>query len=284
MKYAKSIYRAGDIVNAIDCNYESSAKLGLVCPFCQQAIFLRVGSTYDRQGQQIIMPAAFCHYKTDDPFAEDCELRSTRKDGEEYLEKLRIDSHGQRLDIYNKRLWDIVKKSLNVTSLKQIKKEFGDRFIQTGFLLARQELNRSLDFYIEQTRMFGSEEFIRKNREQLKKHVGAEVLDHILKFDLKRSKYDLNLQYVIVQEVLEFLSTRTGGYAFRNLFTLSLLEQCTNLFTVTFKRKAESNCIKLFSDSVKKYTSQSHLETICAMLLNVDWVTFMFELDDEYHD
>lgn len=114
MKYAVSIYRGGLVVDATVCDYESSKKLGLKCPFCSEAVFLRQGSSYKRGDKPIEVSAAFCHYAIGDNAGTECELRSLRKDGQEYLQELEIQSRNQRLEIYNKYLWDIFFEDMKI--------------------------------------------------------------------------------------------------------------------------------------------------------------------------
>jgi hypothetical protein len=40
MLEARAIYRAGNLVNAGDCDYESFKELGLICPFCDEPVFV----------------------------------------------------------------------------------------------------------------------------------------------------------------------------------------------------------------------------------------------------
>jgi len=64
MKYAKSMYFGGDIVFADECNYQSAQKLGLKCPFCDSAVFLRSESVRNVKGKLQLISPYFAHYSS----------------------------------------------------------------------------------------------------------------------------------------------------------------------------------------------------------------------------
>lgn len=279
------MYRGGFLVNAEQCDYESSRELGIICPFCSQAVFLRRGSFYDRNGKQIVAPPAFAHYKNDEPLADDCELRSVRKDGEEYLRQLDIDSHNQRLDLYNKRLWEIIKADMHVTNLKSIDKEFGKPWVEQTARLCRHELRRSLDFYLEEARQQWQDQ--RQNKlfdpkiEQIAELVWT--ADERCADILKLNSFDQQLHQVVFQEIIEFLSTRTGGYAFQQLFRLALCEFCANFWVHNIKTKATGEAIPAFAHQVKKVSISTINTMIVLIIIRVNWVKLFYSLE-EVHD
>ncbi|MDJ0689039.1 MAG: hypothetical protein QNJ41_11055 [Xenococcaceae cyanobacterium MO_188.B32] len=44
MRLARSMYLGGTIVSATECDFEDYKRLGLTCPICRQAVYLRSGS------------------------------------------------------------------------------------------------------------------------------------------------------------------------------------------------------------------------------------------------
>ena len=121
------MYRAGFQVSALDCDYESAKNLGLICPFCKEAVFWRKGSDYERTGQKISTSANFAHYNSDDPMAQQCELRAKRREGREYLERLEIESKNQRLKLFNEHLWTMFASQIGISKkeLSKVRKYFG---------------------------------------------------------------------------------------------------------------------------------------------------------------
>ena len=131
MKYAIAMYRAGFQVAADDCDHESAKKLGLICPFCKEAVFLRKGSYHERSGRQVSVPSSFAHYHSDDPTAQQCELRAKRQEGQEYLQRLEIESRNQRLKLFNNHLWEMFASQIGIgkAELSQVQKRFGRKGI-----------------------------------------------------------------------------------------------------------------------------------------------------------
>lgn len=127
MKYAIAMYRAGFQVAADDCNHESAKKLGLICPFCKEAVFLRQGSAYPRSGKNVLVSASFAHYHSDEPTAKQCELRAVRKEGKDYLAYLDAESKNQRLKLFNDHLWAMLANQIKISrqELTYVQKYFG---------------------------------------------------------------------------------------------------------------------------------------------------------------
>lgn len=225
MKYAKSMYRAGFIVDAEDCDYNSAKDLGLVCPFCSEALFLRRGHL---RGKSSYVEAAFCHYHTDDPIADDCELRAQRPEGQTYIMKVDAESRQQRLEIYNKRLTDLIfdaeQRNTSKRAKRVFKKTFNQHWVEkTPLEYKRLWASNKTDLYqtlVELTQALSMGDFSHYSR--------AQTFAPSLKQELQETftKLDSKLHLTICGEVIDFLSTRTAGYAFSNLFFLALHVQC----------------------------------------------------------
>lgn len=138
MRYSVAIYRAGIVVDVNHCDYDSDRELGLTCPFCREAVFLRAGNTHQRrpagseEAKTVDVPPVFCHY----PGVEgrECELRAARPDGQNYIERLTIECRNQRLALYNKHLWEMMQQSwgLKRSILVDIERNIGDKLIDFG--------------------------------------------------------------------------------------------------------------------------------------------------------
>jgi len=105
MRYALSIYWGGTVVDALDCDYESSRELGLHCPFCKEAVFLRGSYHRIQEGKSVAVAPSFVHYAHT---GQDCELRASRPEGDAYIQTLMIESKNQRLILFNKHFIDIL--------------------------------------------------------------------------------------------------------------------------------------------------------------------------------
>ena len=116
---AKSIYLGGSIVESFDCDYSSYKELGLTCPFCNSAVYLRKGSvrTIEKSGKVYSTRPYFSHYSVnnEDELLNECERRVQTKEGREAIEKLKIESRQQKLVFFQQHLLDIFAKTYNVT-------------------------------------------------------------------------------------------------------------------------------------------------------------------------
>lgn len=111
MLTAKSMYHGGELVSAIDVNvdFDSYKTLGLLCPFCNEPVFL-CGETVRQSSRtkklSYIQPH-FKHFPGGDPMDFDCEKRSISSEGKRYLDAIRAERRGQRLELFNRYFDDI---------------------------------------------------------------------------------------------------------------------------------------------------------------------------------
>lgn len=174
MKDAKSIYLGGDIVAAEDCDYESYRSLGLTCPFCNEAVFLR--TAFFRKGveKDTEVNPHFVHFPSSlAKNGADCERRSLSKEGRAEIERIKVEARNQRLKLYNDRLWDMFsigmgkhevdlvqdrrsfshsltyKEIEHISSINaKIYKIFSKKWADNGCRKAHQELRENLDFWL----------------------------------------------------------------------------------------------------------------------------------------
>ncbi len=218
MEKAKSIYLGGDIISAIDCDYESSRNLGLKCPFCDEAVYFREGTIRNqtlrngKKKEQIIHPL-FAHYPNSDDLVI-CDNRALTKEGTEILNKLIIESKNQRLKLYNDHLWNIIINGLNLNEkdvtrlyrqktndialLENLFDDFHDYWkIEINFLKIDEEFNR----YIEKV---------------FQKNFNKNLIEY---FKIYSKKYHLR----VCGEVIHYLSSYTSKVVFSKLVKLCLV-------------------------------------------------------------
>lgn len=263
MKEAKSMYFGGEIILASECDYNSSRDLGLKCPLCDSAVFLRRESIRSRNGNLQIVNPYFAHFPSGTPDNWDCEQRAHTKQGRERIERVKIEARNQRLRLYNKHLWDMIAEDRNVRPhrLKRLRQQFDKNWCEFMSVKVRREMKPSLsDLYT----------FIDAATEL---HVDPEALleinpaptwisEQIYREESeKQSAYfqqcDTRLHRAICCEVIEFLATNTGGHAFLNVFTASL-----NLMLLTLKTVPE----------VKKAHPRLYLASVTGLIAGTHWV------------
>jgi len=283
MRYAKSIYRGGEIIDASLCDYESSKKLGLICPFCSQAVFLRAGSYYERHGKKIVSPWSFCHYHSDDPLALECELRAKRKDGKEYIERLRIESRNQRLKLFNTRMTDILNQCWtdNYQYIKQLYKLYGKKWIEVKTIELRHELNSNFSFYLTELEMIHKQVckpklYDNPNDLGLKIWTKQEIQEQ----NQKLSFIDKQIHFTICTEVLEFLSTRTGGYAFLKFLSLAIISLSLTRLNFLLKRQVGLESLATMKGFIQSVENTSFLNATLIVIVFTNWLIIYDQLSD----
>jgi len=273
MLVAKSIYLSGQLVAAAQCDYQSYKILGLVCPFCSEAVFLRAGTVRDttlRNGKKVTqsVPPNFAHYS--EVFAgTDCELRSKSKEGKEKLEKLIIEAKNQRLKLFNQRLWELFKKDRNVREKKLIdtsKRNFNS-------LKEVEDLSRI------------TQKWWKSNLQKVYAYI-QEVSDSFDKITTKEAQYNLGLSGDVIQEqkeinkkyfdnvsqqfhiqvckeIADFLCTPTAALAFYRLV------QCA-IYTMSFTPPELADTLKIFMQE-PEYLSM----TIAGQIYGTHWINIL---------
>lgn len=227
MKDAKSMYRGGDIVEARHCDFDSSRLLGLVCPFCNEAVYLRAGTSRIGKNKMVLVNPAFCHYPGS---AEDldCERRSISGEGREEIERIKAEKRGQRLELYNKHLWDMIaSKNLVCILPGRIESDLVKLF-------GRQRFAAVLDgFKSVYPSCLTKPMFFEKVEKTLNLIFSIDTFDfdgstkddiraiNSLRIILQNSEKEW-FQRAIVREVLTFFGSRTSGFAFRKVSTTAI--------------------------------------------------------------
>lgn len=116
MRFAASIKYGGQLIEAVDCDYNSYKHLGLLCPECKNPVFLREGHTRTapKSRETVRVDAAFAHFKAQDPaIVLACENRVAHYDRKE-LEKRATAARNQRLKLLQRWFWDIFWRRLEL--------------------------------------------------------------------------------------------------------------------------------------------------------------------------
>jgi hypothetical protein len=299
MQYAKAIYRGGMIFNADDGNYNQSRDLGLKCPFCGQAVFWRQGSKTTRRGKTVHVRSSFCHYGSKDE-GQECELRSTRKEGQAYVSKLNTVARHQRLRLYNEHLWEMFVVGLEEASpvvrgrvkqiCKRVQEAFGKRWVEEAVRDAQGFL---LDHLEDSCKML-EEHYLRERNLSLSPGSGvkreedsapAKLLAAMNSaYTIEMSDADLQMQILILREILEFVSTKTGAYSFSkilcwHLWFLCLAHQKASLTVENpiFRKDLVEPlvAISVFANGVKEVVNMNrsvHLSGVPVHLAGINWV------------
>lgn len=300
MKCAKSMYLGGSYITAEQSNYDTCRVYGLVCPACHSAVFFRASAkrlNTLRNGVkrwQYVNPC-FVHYHTGIEDV-DCELRSPHSFSEEVMRLAEIEAHNQRLKLYNKHLISMFRDDHDVSPSLFKQKGWRSVFTKTCLERIAQKIR-----HIVQTDPKVKENLLYKELlldyttcpesqhgellGKIENYFNSDLQPHnIAKFSNMWMDYlqrhDLELHHKIAVEILEFLLTKSGGYALVFFIEFGAFFGCSklNLSPQGFRIVAEpelylySGLIWLYRtrwlDVIPKYLEQYGEAQDCAKL---DW-------------
>jgi len=230
------MYRGGFVVDAQDCDYDSARLLGLTCPFCKEAVYVRAGTSYVRPAKQVSRggnivdqeaklvesPQTFCHYEGK---GQECEYRSTTTVGQQDIERLEIEARNQRLDLYNQHLWSMY-AAIRPKADKFVsdgRKAFRDRYIEKKARSIQADLNEDLEPFMQSI-----EQLVKSDSSVKDSGLFSEAMltDENLAREADQKRYfsavDKGLHLLICKEIVAFLSTRTGRYALKKMVAYQL--------------------------------------------------------------
>jgi hypothetical protein len=215
MEFATSMYRGGEPVAAIDCDYGSYAELGLQCPFCKEAVFLKREHRRTFDGKTALVGAHFAHYHTgvDDT---GCVWRSKSLTAGD-RQTMMASAKNQRLELYNAVLWDLIRDDRHIAdrTLKEVRDHLGERFF----------LSAAKDFRIQ---VGEREPLIRDFLADITSGSAVPAIAHLPEAErqlaeqteyFRRCQTDFHVK--ICLEVLDFLATKTGGYALQKVLLVA---------------------------------------------------------------
>lgn len=222
------MYFGGEIISAKDCDYQTSRDLGLTCPFCNSAVFVRSESARKIKGKLKLFQPYFAHYPSGNADDWDCEKRSHTKQGREQIERLQIQARDQRLKLYNDRLWEMFARDRNVSRqrLTKVKAFYGDRWCERQAVLWRKEWAQSKEHIYElvEAALQDIESGMLSVEDARPPLVKSSAYYSECQ---KQADYFMNcdrrLHRLICFEIVDFLGTNTAGFAFHKLALASLV-------------------------------------------------------------
>jgi len=112
MKHAAAMKYGGELVAALDCNYDSFKELVPLCPECKEPVYLRAGGDrLSSKGKEYKIGAHWCHFKG--VSAEQVAACENRVNGYTEKDKQRIaaKARGQRLKLLQRWFWMVADKN-----------------------------------------------------------------------------------------------------------------------------------------------------------------------------
>lgn len=261
MQLASSLYQGGKLISAVDGNYAIARELGLICPFCKEAVFF--AKEHVRNSSQVA--ASWRHYKMS---AEStyCEKRALSKEGKAILRQLQPQAHNQRLKLFNRRFWDIFKHNkvippnLRKTCLKFVDEETLDRMVRHCWERWDVEaIVRSLPSKIQFRISHNTEVAQAIRNHPALQGLDEEIVDKTVE-EFARCNFSI-LRHKILSEVVAWLGTKTAMPAFEKLIQLSLID-----------------CLEVLPPPIH---SQSVAEMALLSLTLTDWEGAIAALDEK---
>ena len=244
------MYKGGELIAATEADYECSRELGMICPFCKEAVFL----TREHTRKNSAVRASWKHYRVSEESAF-CEERALSAQGKEILKQLQPEARGQRLKLFNRRFWDIYKYDKDVPSLDKTTGEmFDDHTLNMLVKHCRDKWDIPAIMRIIPGRVeviVETAENSRPNLVAMLNRVGLDRLNFEDQKDvLKLAEKTMNcfadikfsiLRHKILSEVIEWLPTETASASFRKVIQLAILD-CRHIYnTSTLHSSAIAN-------------------------------------------
>jgi hypothetical protein len=108
MKSASAMKYGGELVDAVDCDYDSFKELIPLCPNCKEPVFLRIGGQRESvKGKAYQIGPHWCHFKgISKEQVAGCELRVNGYT-EQDRAKIANQARGQRLKLLQRWFWTV---------------------------------------------------------------------------------------------------------------------------------------------------------------------------------
>jgi len=112
MKYASAMKYGGELVAAVDCDYDSFKELIPLCPNCKEPVFLRTGGPRESvKGKAYQIGPHWCHFKgVSAEQVAGCELRVNGYT-EQDRAKIAAQARGQRLKLLQRWFWNVAENN-----------------------------------------------------------------------------------------------------------------------------------------------------------------------------
>lgn len=114
MKYAAAMKYGGELVDAIECDYNSFKQLVPLCPNCKEPVYLRAsGDRVSSKGKRYKVGAHWCHFKgISEEQVASCESRVNNY-SEKDKQRISAKARGQRLKLLQRWFWNIAIRFAN---------------------------------------------------------------------------------------------------------------------------------------------------------------------------
>lgn len=216
MKLAASIRYGGELVSASEVDYEAYRHLGLICPHCNDPVFL--AAAHERHlatGVTAKIPAQFRHFKASDPvLVKICSARVEQYDQKEIARRATV-ARNQRLKLLQRWFWNIMTdRGTGITSYLDDPNNATDRHMTQRVIvgLVREKFATRCNEDAPMTLRIILDSPIDK----------LQVAGEKLIKDLYRlTQVDLRLHLAICSEVFIFLQARSTAYIFDQLIIAS---------------------------------------------------------------
>ncbi|KYC44160.1 hypothetical protein WA1_03215 [Scytonema hofmannii PCC 7110] len=292
MKYAASIRYGGQLFAAIECNYEDYLLLGLHCPVCSEPVVLRAAHNRIVHNKEVKVASSFIHRAVKNPIlVTGCELRVSRYSIAEIETRARS-ARNQRLKLLQQWFWQILWAKNPLLPGGKVARElffYIERFKSNVLNNLDRSCHRQLIYQTCQ-QLFSERKQIEDYLELFLANLRGEkgrIIKHStdlliaanknqqLKF--LRTKIDQRMHKLIVKEVADFLRSRKMELLFEKIFwyVLYLLDANKQWQPQIF---AESNIIRLHSQSPNEMISSRIIIEICQLIVYTDWASGFAEL------
>lgn len=273
------MYWGGTIIDATICDYDSSRKLGLHCPFCNEAVFYRAGFSRrmsDGSIQQVA--ASFAHYPG---LGNECELRASRPEGKAYLDQLEIESRNQRLRLYNKYFIDIVRQSIQVadenanvrTLRKLLGKNFAKPFI-SQFIKEKIDLKQIQEFAyqnVQEVHQLAELPHLTKTKKREVQEM-AQILNSFI----------CSKNILIAHEILLWLQSKSATWSLDRIILFAFIWLCEYHTYVT--KTPKHTAVQTFAKSIYQITIQNPsniLAMIYKIIVSIDWQSSLVQCNKD---
>ena len=216
MKLAASIRYGGELVSASEVDYQAYRHLGLICPHCNDPVFL--AAAHERhlaKGAVSQVPAQFRHFKASDPvLVKICSARVEQYDQKEIARRATI-ARNQRLKFLQRWFWNImIDRASGITPYLDDPDIAAERYMTQRIVvgLVREKFSSRCNEDAGMTLRL----MLDSPNEEL------QVTNKKLISDLYRlTQVDMRLHLAICSEVFNFLQSRSTAYIFDQLIIAS---------------------------------------------------------------
>lgn len=284
MRYAIGVFMDDFVADAEQGDYSIFEEGAIACPFCRESLFWRKGHT--KKGGKITVRPSFCHRPNGESDGSDCELRSERKEGLEYIQSLKIQSRNQRLERVEARFIEIFDAKFEYTKKehKQNENLIGKKFAQKKASALRRAMRSTL---------MNSEAFCRrrvkevmaqyctfeKDNDNLTELVrlGDNELAYIFRSEVGENLVPEWLHHELCFEVLLFISSPTSRNIFRRVFAYLLGAATWDSLMADhpgikdYKTDAMVSFVDRATGEVVDRPSDWWMNAIVGVLVQIDW-------------